>query len=200
MRLDEQAVGKVFDQCQYQQEQCDVKSFFSQFFRKPALAAQPCFQGAGYLRCTAGWAATSRAFEPAPAHHPFAALGPPPVQQAADQGHDAQPFVQAIHLVQPVECAFQPYGAHGQQHADAHGANGDDAAVLYEHAPEGEIAQRLRPQRVGQQPQAGCEQQKSPEGDFDVSHEFSRRLECVLLSEVRCAYPVGGNVTVYFEY
>ena len=53
--------------------------------------------------------------QPAPADGPLGALGPQPVHRAHHQRADAQPLVQAVHLVQAVEVPLQPHRAHRQQ-------------------------------------------------------------------------------------
>jgi hypothetical protein len=97
------------------------------------------------------------------------------VQQADDQGRDAQPFVQPVHLVESAERPFDAARAQRQQQRQAHRTDSDDAAVLHEGASQREVAEGLRPQRVGQQPQEREQQQKGGQQALDSLHERSLR-------------------------
>jgi hypothetical protein len=93
------------------------------------------------------------------------------VQHRQHQGADAQPFVQPVHLVQPAQPSLKPARPDGQQQRRTHHADGQHTAVLHHHCPQCEIVERLRRQRIGQQPEAGQQQKQSPQAEFDRFHD-----------------------------
>ena len=92
---------------------------------------------------------------------------------ARDQRHDAHPFVQAVHLVQPAEQPLQHARARGKHHARRHGGYGEDARQLHRAATEAKVGEGLRkqPLRVSQQPERNERKRYAPEGDAYVSHD-----------------------------
>ena len=140
VRLHKPVVGKALDQGQHDEHGGSVKRPFAHVLRQAALAAQPGLQCAQGVGVAAGFA--RGLFQPAPAHHPLGALGPPPVQHAGHQGANAQPFVQAVHLVQALQARLQPLRAQCQQHGQAHQAHGEHTAELHKHGAKGKIRQR----------------------------------------------------------
>jgi len=60
------------------------------------------------------------------------------VADRQDQAGDAQPLVQAVHLVESAQRALKKDRAHGEQHGQAHHADAQDARVLVEYVAPGE--------------------------------------------------------------
>lgn len=169
----EPVVGDAFEERHDHEDESDVERPFADVFSQSALQAKPLLEGFDGLPCalSAAGAAALRAFEPTPADHPFGALREPPVGDADEQGGNAQPFVQAVHFIETAEGVFDEHRARGEHHAEAHGADADDAAVLHEDLAEGEVAEGLRPKVVGGEPEGAGEDEEQPEGGFDGFHE-----------------------------
>ena len=166
VRFGKPAVGKALDERQHDERRAAVKGPFAQRIGQPFLAVEPQLNRIGHLRARPALGA----HQPAPAHHPLGAQRQPPVRHRSGQRRNAQPLVQAVGLVQPVQPALGPGRARGQHEDDAHRPNGQHPRPLHGHRAEGEVVKRLRPQRIGQQPQARQAQQNGPEGDADVFH------------------------------
>src|SRR5690606_31144266 len=167
MALVEQPVGKAFDQCQGNQQYGRIESPFADAFRQPALAAQKGFQ------CRqVGAAALGRSGDPAPAHRPLRPLDYQPVQHGQQQRADAQPFVQPVHLVQPVQPSLQPAWPQGQQHGQAHAADGQNTRELSQQATCRKDPADMERLWLRQQPQERRNGQNRPEYPGDATHDL----------------------------
>ncbi|MND65580.1 hypothetical protein D3C80_569560 [compost metagenome] len=128
--LGKPVVREALDQGQDDQHADGVERPFPQGFGQAALAAQRLLDRAQFRRRTA---ALGRLDQPAPADRPLGALGPDPVHAGEQQGADAEPLVQPVHLVEPAQQRLRAARAHGQHHRHAHGGDGDDAGVLHQY-------------------------------------------------------------------
>ena len=169
MGLDKGFVGEALDQRQCQQHHADVKSPFTDRFRRVAQAAQTGQPAAGLL-CH-GWAgAARRQGQPTQTHQPTGRLRPNPVDHADRQRRNAQPFVQPVHLVQPFQHRLQPDGAGRQNQRCAHGGNSQNTCVVGSRASNRQKRDVAGQQGIGHHPQAGQQKEQSNQGIFDVFH------------------------------
>ena len=166
--FEEPAVGQAFDQRQHHEQHSGVKRPLAHALGPPALGGQPLLHTAlGQHRARA----THGARQPAQTHRPFGALSQQPVAERQHQTRNAQPLVQAVHLVEAAQAGLQPHGAQRQPHGHAHHTNAQHTAVLHEHgAPGKEMGQGRPLGGVGQPPEGREGQQKYPEEAFDGCH------------------------------
>ena len=181
MDFKEMAVRKALDQGQNHQRQRRVKRPFADALGQMALVQKELLD---QIRRQGGSGRAHRALQQPPAHQPFGSLGHQPVSHGQRQPRNAQPFVQAVHLVEAAQIRFEHDGANGQQHRHAHDADAQHAGVLHQHRPPTEQATQARPVGLIGEPPETCEQQQvNPENTFYGLHltllfaGFQRRYE-----------------------
>ena len=167
--LQEASVGETLDQRDGRQHDKAVEGPLADGFGQAALFLEEAEDFDSLL-----WArAALRARQPAPAHGPFRPLGPQPVDGRQRQAGDAQPFVQAVALVEPTQERLEPQRAQCEQHRHAHDAHREDAGVMHGERADREVAAVAEVHRVGQPPQQTEPRQDQDESELDAFHDVT---------------------------
>jgi len=169
--LEEPAVGKAFDQSQHDQQGRPIERPFADRFGQPALALQQA--GQAFLGLPG--AAPRRTLQPAEADQPLGDLCPAPVDHRQHQAGDAQPFVQAVGLVEPVEQRLHAHRACGEEDRHAHCPHHQYAAEMNHGRAQGPELERLDQQVIGHQPERDQRGEQPDKGQFDGFHRASSR-------------------------
>ena len=171
--LEEQAVGEALGERDHDQHHRRVEGPLAHRFREATLGAEEDLDRVGERRLRPPLGL----HQPAPAHRPLRALRPQPVDHREHQAGDAQPLVQAVGLVQPVEQRLHPHRAQRQDHAHAHDADADHAGVVDRHRAQGKVFIAVGQQRIGHPPQQAEQQQQPSVRKPDVVHRLLHSLE-----------------------